>query len=95
MTTQEDWRLRNVIRSVTFISGDSSFPWILKLVPVVSTWEEKKLKKNQPNQQRVLENLLLTIDTLQNRNFRLSTICHGVRVRNALDHTLDYTNVGT
>ena len=27
MTTQEDWRLRNVIRSVTFISGDSSFPW--------------------------------------------------------------------
>ena len=52
------------------------------------------LKKNQPNQQRVLENLLLTIDTLQNRNFRLSTVCHGVRVRNALDHTLDYTNVG-
>ena len=26
MTTQEDWRLRNVIRSVTFISVDSSFP---------------------------------------------------------------------
>ena len=43
-----------------------------------------KLKKNQPNQQRVLENLLLTIDTLQNRNFRLSTVCHSVRVRNGI-----------
>ena len=29
MTTQEDWRLRNVIRSVTFISRDSSFPWYI------------------------------------------------------------------
>ena len=31
-----------------------------ELVPVVTTWEEKRLKKNQPNKQRVLEILLLT-----------------------------------
>ena len=33
MATQEDWRLRNVIRSDTFISGDSSFPWYIEASP--------------------------------------------------------------
>ena len=41
----------------------------MKLVPVVTTWEEKKLKKNQANQQRVLENLLLTVGKASVCNF--------------------------
>ena len=45
MTTQEDWRLRNVIRSVTFISGDSSFPCHIGVSPRCNNLRRKEIKE--------------------------------------------------
>ena len=45
MTTQEDWRLRNVIRSVTFISGDSSFPWYIEVSLHCNNLRRKVIKE--------------------------------------------------
>ena len=45
MTTQEDWRLRNVIRSVTFISGDSSFPCYIEVSHRCNNLRRKEIKE--------------------------------------------------
>ena len=51
MTTQEDWRLRNVIRSVTFISGDSSFPWYIEASPHCNNLRRKVNKEGSTKPQ--------------------------------------------
>ena len=45
MTTQEDWRLRNVIRSVIFISGDSSFPCYIGVSHRYNNLRRKEIKE--------------------------------------------------
>ena len=45
MTTQEGWRLRNAIRSVTFISGDSSFPWHIEASSRCNNLRRKEIKE--------------------------------------------------
>ena len=45
MTTQKDWRLRNVIRSVTFISGDSSFPCQIGVSPRCNNLRRNEIKE--------------------------------------------------
>ena len=51
MTTQKDWRLRNVIRSVTYISGDSSFPWYIEASPHCNNLRRKVNKEGSTKPQ--------------------------------------------
>ena len=51
MTTQEDWRLRNVIRSVTFISGDSSFPCYIEVSLHCNNLRRKVIKEGSTKPQ--------------------------------------------
>ena len=45
MTTQEDWRPRNVTRSVTFINGDSSFPCQIEASPRINLVKKENKKE--------------------------------------------------